>query len=105
MLQRRYSVQMHTLLGDKHGIITALIADRSLSGQLDILGHRNPFAGTIDSCGNCTITGIFITLLRTVHYTATGTLTPAAISLQIRGERNLFDLTGTACTESEVTSR
>ncbi|MGN0327059.1 MAG: hypothetical protein ACI4DW_12155 [Lachnospiraceae bacterium] len=94
MKEQRYSVCMNTLLGKKHGILFARITEDIVNGWLDILGHREPFAGTIDEAGNCSITGTIITLMRTVYFSATGRLTETSVFLRIQGERHVFELNG-----------
>ncbi|MGN1319904.1 MAG: hypothetical protein ACI4U6_02175, partial [Acutalibacteraceae bacterium] len=60
---------------------------------------KEPFNGTIDNFGNCKISGKIITLMRTIPFTAIGKLTASAVYLTIKGERNIFELSGTPCSE------
>lgn len=103
MAEMQYSVFMKTPLGRKHGYMTTSITENQLNGWLDILNHKEPFQGTIDEAGNCTISGVFITLMRKVSFVATGTITESSVNLQVQGERNVFELKGTSCTGSEGT--
>lgn len=68
----------------------------AVSGQLDILRHREPFEGTIDSDGNCQINGKLITLMRTINYVATGQITSDSLSLSLIDGRHVLKITGTA---------
>lgn len=97
MNETQYSVFMQTPLGRKQGVMTASVNQNVLKGWLDILGHREPFEGTIDPQGICTISGTFITLMRTVSFVATGKITASSVNLQMREERNVFELTGIPC--------
>lgn len=101
MAELKYDIHMNTPLGKKPGQLTAERNGSTLNGWLDILGHQEPFEGTVDEAGNCDITGFFITLLRKVPFAATGQITDAAVHLQIKGERNVFELSGTVCLERE----
>lgn len=96
MLEGQYEVILRTHLGNKNGILYVLQSGEHLSGSLDILGHAQPFEGTIDESGNCKICGTMITLLHTVSYQATGKITASHIELQLRAKRNVFELSGGA---------
>ncbi|MGN0660314.1 MAG: hypothetical protein ACI4JX_01195 [Oscillospiraceae bacterium] len=97
MSEQRYSIMMKTPLGSKYGVLGATVSENALSGWLDVLGHREPFEGTIDSTGNCSIKGTLVTLMSTVHFIATGKLTASGVSLQICCGHNVFELTGVSC--------
>lgn len=101
MFEQFYSIVMKTPLGKKYGILEVSVSENILSGWLDILGHKEPFNGIIDSNGNCSVNGTFITLMRTVSFSATGKLTASAVNLQIKDERNVFELSGVACSNPE----
>ena len=45
-----------------------------------------------------------MTLLRTVQFSAVGTLTHGSVSLRMQGERNVFLLIGAACDLQEEVS-
>lgn len=93
----QYSVVMQTPIGKKYGTLKASISENFISGWLDMLKHRQPFEGTIDNSGNCMISGTLITLMRTVSFIATGTLTASSVNLHMQGERNIFELSGVPC--------
>lgn len=101
MMEKTYNIFMHTPLGKKKGTLTASIKGDMLSGWLDILEHRQPFEGTVDEAGNCQISGSFVTLMRTVSYIAAGKITSSSVNLQMKGERNVFEVSGIVCPESE----
>lgn len=102
MSEQKYSIVMHTPLGRKYGTMSASISGNLIDGWLDVLKHKEPFEGTIDSMGNCRITGTLITLMRKFTYTASGSLTPDDVHLQIYGERNTFELSGVSCRKGET---
>ncbi|MGN0459364.1 MAG: hypothetical protein ACI4HL_00455 [Ruminococcus sp.] len=97
MSENRYSIVMQTPLGKKHGTLTADVTQDTLTGSLNIFGHEEPLEGTVDSAGNCTVTGVFTTLVRTVPFVATGKITGSSVTLQIHEDRNVFELTGVSC--------
>lgn len=101
MSERTYTIYMHTPLGEREGTLFAERNGQKLNGWLDVLKHREPFEGTVDEDGNCRITGEFVTLMRRVAYTATGQISDFSIHLEVKDERNIFELSGVACGESE----
>lgn len=101
---QQYNVVMQTPLGNRRGVMTVQIAGRDVSGTLALFGHSQPFTGSIAADGQCTISGSFVTLLRTVQFSAVGTLTHGSVSLRMQGERNVFLLTGAASESREEVS-
>lgn len=98
----KYSIVMHTPIGLRYGTINICQAEGQIKGTLDILNHSEPFSGTLDSEGNCTICGRLVTLMRNISYTAIGSFDEKTIELLLQGERNKFKITGIAVSESEV---
>ncbi len=96
-----YKIYMKTPLGERVGILTAEKNGDLLNGWLDILRHREPFEGTIDKAGNCRISGAFITLVRKVTYVAVGQISDSSLYLQMKDGRNVFELIGVVCPESD----
>ena len=92
----RYSVFMRTPLGKKYGTLIAQKTDDRLSGTLEILGHKRPFSGEIDLSGKCRISGSIVTLLRTFYYTAAGSINEGAVHLLLTGDRDTYEIIGTA---------
>lgn len=97
-----YDIVMKTPIGLRYGTISLCSNGSNLNGTLDLLEHSEPFDGTIDNDGNCTICGHIVTLMRTIHYTAVGKVSESSIELSIQGERNIFRITGVAAGEREV---
>ena len=90
-----FEVRMNTPIGVRFGHMTVLRNPGTVRGHLDILKHREPFEGTIDSSGNCRIFGKIITLMRTICYEATGRITPDSLELSIADDRHILKIFGT----------
>ncbi len=101
MIRRQYDVCMKLPLRKRLGTLTAEISGDTLTGHLDILGHSEPFAGTIDPAGHCAISGRYITRSGAVPFVAEGTLTRSFLHLRVREERRVFEMTGTASPAEE----
>lgn len=97
----QYEVCMQTPLGKKAGTLTAERTGGNLNGWLSILGHCEPFQGTVDDSGRCEISGRFITLMRNVPFTAKGQITASSVKLLVKGARNVFELSGSVNPEKE----
>lgn len=97
----QYEICMHTPLGEKAGTLTVERTGGNLNGWLSILGHREPFRGTVDDSGHCEISGQFITLMRSVPFTAKGQITASSVELSVKGIHNVFELSGSVCPEKE----
>ncbi len=99
MLRRKYRIQMQTPLGNRSGTLEVQIEKDKIKGHLDVLKHLEPFEGSIDENGRCSISGILVTLMSSIPYTAAGQITPDSLHLSLKGGRNLFPITGTICQE------
>lgn len=94
MDKRYYEVELKTSLGVKKGSLSLNVADNKLNGILVVLKHAEPFSGVIDNSGNCYISGHIVSLMRIVPFTATGIIAENELKLQLKGERNTFELVG-----------
>lgn len=101
MEEKEYKIVMYTPIGLRHGRITLASMKDRLNGTLHILGHSEPFTGTVDSDGKCEFCGNIVTLTRTIVYTAVGTIHPQSIELHLQGGCNRFKITGKVIEESE----
>ena len=96
MIEQKYDILLYTPLGKRRGQLFAKRDGTTLTGTLEILNHALPFSGDVDECGNCKISGKFITLLRTVTYIATGQISDTEIHLVLVAERGRFEMYGAA---------
>lgn len=101
MEAKTYMVDLRTPLGKRKGILFAERNGHKLNGWLDILKHREPFEGNADGTGNSRISEELVTLMHRIPYVATGQISISAIHLEIRSGRNIFELSGVVCPESE----
>ena len=99
MFRRNYQIQMQAPLGSRSGTLEVQIEKNRIRGYLNVLKHLEPFEGNIDENGYCSISGMLVTLMNTIPYTATGQITPESLELSLKGGTNLFSVTGIACRE------
>lgn len=92
---KKYKISMKTPIGVRYGTMEICIHKQKIKGNITLLGHKKPIYGIIDSTGTCTIVGQLTTLVRNINYTAVGKITDTEIELLLKGERNVFKITGT----------
>ncbi|MCH1984304.1 hypothetical protein MCG98_17185 [Ruminococcus sp. OA3] len=91
-----YDVIMQTSIGVRYGTMSVTVDNSKINGILDILKKANPFHGNINEKGACQIKGELTTLMRTIPYDAVGRITKETLVLRLNGERENFEITGTA---------
>lgn len=94
MTANLYQIVMRTPLGDKRGQLQMEVREQSISGYLDILGHRKPIHGRMEPDGRCQLEGHMVTLVRTFPFTADGQVDGQSISLTLREGQNVFQIEG-----------
>lgn len=89
-----YDIFLHTPLGKKKGELKANIENGELNGFLSVLGHTEPINGTVDENGNCSLKGKFISLMKSVNFTAAGTISFDTLRLVLNGDAGCFEIMG-----------
>ena len=100
-----YDVLLHTPLGKKHGELKANIENGKLTGDLSLLGHTEPIEGTVDESGKCSLKGKIVTLLRTIDFSADGSINYDALRLSIKGESSIYEMIGALRAQEECDKR
>ena len=88
MEKQAFSIVMQTSIGKRYGTMTVEWKEECISGFLTILEHTEAFQGCVDESGNCRIEGKIISLI------ATGKINTTMIQLILKGEKNVFALSG-----------
>lgn len=91
---RIYDILLHTPLGKKRGELKAKIENGELNGFLSVLGHTEPIKGTVDENGNCSLKGKFVSLMKSVDFTADGTIDFDALRLAVKGDAGYYEIMG-----------
>ena len=89
-----YDVLLQTPLGKKKGELNAKIENGALNGFLSLLGHTEPVEGSVDENGNCTMNGKIVSLMRSIHFVANGTIDYNAIRLTVKGDAGHYEMIG-----------
>ena len=80
-----YDILMHTPIGKRKGELKAKIENGKLTGFLSLFGNTEPIEGTVDESGKCSLKGKFITLMKSVDFTADGTIDLDIVRLALKG--------------------
>ncbi|MDC7286463.1 hypothetical protein NXH76_01480 [Blautia schinkii] len=94
MQKQSFRIVMHTSIGERCGTMTAVWEGEQIKGLMEILGHTEAFYGYVDEEGNCRFDGQIISLTRIIPYTAVGKVNHDTLQLCLRGERDVFEVTG-----------
>ena len=89
-----YDILMNTPLGEKKGELKAKIENGKLNGFLSLFGNTEPVEGTVDEKGNCSLKGKFITLMKSVDFTADGTIDFDTLRLAVKGDCGYYEIMG-----------
>lgn len=57
MSEQNYQIVMHTPLGLRYGSMCCRITGGNMEGTISLMGHTQPFRGTIAADGSCRIEG------------------------------------------------
>ena len=99
---RIYDIILNTPLGKKTGELKAKIENGKLHGTLSLLGRTEEIHGTVDDNGKCSLKGKFVTLLKTVDFTADGTINWDGIHLNVSGGGTMYDMIGVLRHQDEI---
>ena len=93
-MMKIYDIILHTPLGKKAGELKAKIENGKLSGFLSVLGHTEPIEGTVDENGNCSVKGRLHSLMKSVDFTADGTIDYDALRLAVKADASYYEIMG-----------
>lgn len=91
---RIYDIILHTPLGKKAGELKAKIENGKIHGSLSVLGHTEPVEGTVDAQGKCTLKGRISSLMKTMDFTADGTIDFDALRLAVKADAGYYEIMG-----------
>lgn len=91
---RTYDILLHTPLGKKKGELKAKIENGKLKGSLSLLGHTEPIEGSVEEKGNCSLKGKIVSLMKSIDFTADGTIDYEGIRLALKGDAGYYEIMG-----------
>ena len=83
MREWNYRICLAAPLGDRNGTMVLHEADGRVDGWLNVMNEKNSFSGVLSDEGQLAVSGALRTLVSTMHYTATGTVSGQRILLNL----------------------
>lgn len=90
-----YDIRMSVPLGIRIGIMTMEVNESDVSGILTVLGQSRAFSGKRDNQNRLEISGTIQSLLKEIHYVATGSFTEYEVRLDLQANDIHFRIAGT----------
>ena len=84
MSEKNYRICLNAPLGTRNGTMIFQETDGKVDGRLNIMNEKNRFSGVLSKEGQLTLTGVIRTLISTMRYTATGTISEQKILLNLK---------------------
>lgn len=84
MCEKRYRICLSAPLGRRNGTMLVHESDGQVDGWLEIMNQKNAFLGQLSNDGELTISGVIQSLISTIQYTATGTISGQKILLNLK---------------------
>lgn len=84
MSEKNYRICLTAPLGARYGSLVLHEADGKVDGWLHVMNKGNRCSGVLSAEGQLTLTGTLRTLVSTMHYTATGTISGQKILLNLK---------------------
>lgn len=84
MSEKNYRICLTAPLGARNGTMVLCETGGKVNGWLCVMDKKNIFSGVISDDGQLTLSGEIRTLISTVHYTATGTVSGRKILLNMK---------------------
>lgn len=84
MSEKNYRICLSAQLGARNGTMVLHETGGKVDGWLNVMNEKNRFSGVISAEGQLTLSGVIRTLISTMHYTATGTVSGRKILLNLK---------------------
>lgn len=89
-----YDIRMRVPIGIRIGVMTMEVNDSDVSGILTVLGNSCAFSGKKDKQNHLEIRGTIQSLLKEIHYVASGSYTENELQLDLQSTNLHFQISG-----------
>lgn len=89
-----YEIQLDVPLGIRKGTMSLNINDNEVSGELEVLGNKETFEGSITDDGIISITGMLVSLVRHIPYKGIGNIQSNTLKMLLCVQDDSYKLTG-----------
>ena len=100
-----YEIQLEVPLGMRKGTMRLQILNDQVSGELDVLGNREFFEGSITADGVISITGILVSVVRNIPYKGIGNIQKNTLQMLLCVQDGSYKLTGYQISNKEGSIR
>lgn len=90
MNEKNYRICLTVPLGNRNGTMVLHEAEGKVDGWLNVMNEKNKFSGILSDEGQLTLSGVIRTLISTMHYTATGTISGRNILLNLKTDSGVY---------------
>lgn len=94
MIDGTYQIVMKAPLGKRYGRLTLKENENKLSGDIEILGHKNQIEGNILKDGSCRFSGLFVTLTRDIKFWAEGKMDEVKVEILVHTDSYTMPIIG-----------
>lgn len=91
---RIYNILMKTPIGHKKGELKVNVEKGKLTGFLSLFGNTELVEGTVDEKGQCFLKGKFVTLIKSVDFTAEGRIDMDGLRLAVKSAFGYYEIIG-----------
>lgn len=90
MNEKRYQICLSAPLGERAGTMMLRETEGKVDGWLQVMNEKNEFSGILSEEGQLVLSGVIRTLVSTMHYTATGTISGRNILLNLKTDSGAY---------------
>lgn len=90
MSEKNYRICLTVPLGTRNGTMVFHETGGKVDGWLNVMNEKNRFSGVLSAEGQLTLTGVIRTLISTMHYTATGTISGQKLLLNLKMDSGTY---------------
>ena len=89
-----YDILLYTPIGKRKGELKANIENGKMTGFLSLFGNTELIEGNIDESGKCALKGKFVTLIKSVDFSADGVIDLEGVRLAVKGDCGYYEIMG-----------
>ena len=90
MSEKNYRICLTVPLGTRNGTMVFHETGGKVDGWLNVMNEKNRFSGVLSAEGQLTLNGVIRTLISTMHYTATGTISGQKLLLNLKMDSGTY---------------
>lgn len=93
-MEHKYEIELEVPLGIRKGIMSISIKENHVCGELEALGNKELFQGTISDDGVICITGTLVSLVHNIPYKGIGNMEENSLQMLLCVQDDSYKVTG-----------